>query len=49
MKSSQTWNYVKLEVGSNIYQIHCLASRTYLIIIGPNSHEKITNIEIRSN
>ena len=47
----QIWPKVKLgqvQVGSNIAKITHLAHRkSYMVIIGPNSHEKLTKSEIR--
>ena len=46
-KVDQKWNYVKLESVQTFLRITRLAYRKlYLAIIGPNSHEKLTEYEI---
>ena len=50
----KSWPKVKLgqvQVGSNIAQKHSSSPsmKSYLVIICPNSHEKLTKSEIRSS
>ena len=50
----KSWPKVKLgqvQVGSNIAQNHLYIAhrKSYLVIICPNSHEKLTKSEIRSS
>ena len=47
----KSWPKVKLgkvEVGSNIAQTHLAYRKSYLAIIGPNSHENLTKYKIKS-
>ena len=48
MKSwPKVYNQVKLGVGWTLLKITCLThKKSYLVIICPNSHEKLTKIEI---
>ena len=47
-KVDQEWNYVKLESVRSLLKITRLVyMKSYLAIIGPNSHEMLTKYEIR--
>ena len=49
-KVDQKWNDVKLESVQTLLKCTCITSRkSYLIIIGPNVYEKLTNNDIRSS
>ena len=49
MKSLPKVKLRQVQVGLNIAQNHSSShSKSYLVIIGPNSHEKLTKSEIRS-
>ena len=51
MKSRPKVKLGQVEVGSNIAQNHSSSSyiKSYLVIICPNSYEKLTKSEIRSS
>ena len=48
MKSWPKLKLCQVQVGSNIAQNHS-SNKSYLVITCPNSHEKLTKIEIRSS
>ena len=47
MKSWPNAKLSQFQVGSNIAQNHSAHRKSYLVIICPNSHEKLTKSEIR--